>query len=89
MDVSLKAASGLGMEVNNVDFDVVFARRIHDLADKLRKCIVSLIGAMEGDGREDGVISADRDTTVSDMMLIRALEEVVRGCERECFGSFT
>jgi len=88
MDVSLKAASVLGMEVNNAGHDVVFTRRVHDLADKLRKCIGSLIGAMEGDGREDCIISADRDTTVSDMVLIRALEEVVKGCERECFGSF-
>jgi hypothetical protein len=88
MDVSLKAASVLGMEVNNVDFDVVFARRMHDLADKLRRCIGSLIRAVEGDGREGCVISADRDTTVSDMVLIRALEEVVGGCERESFGSF-
>jgi hypothetical protein len=87
MDVSLKAASVLGMEVNNVDFDVVFARRVYDLADKLRRCIVSLIGAMDGDEREECVISADRDTTASDMVLIRALEEVVKGCERECFGS--
>jgi hypothetical protein len=88
MDVSLKAASVLGMEVNNVDFDVVFARRMYDLADKLRRCIGSLIRAVEGDGREGCVISADRDTTVSDMVLIRALEEVVGGCERESFGSF-
>jgi hypothetical protein len=88
MDVSLKAASVLGMEANNVDFDVVFTRRVHDLADKLRKCIGSLIRAMEGDGREESVISADRDTTVSDMVLVRALEEVVRGCEREFYGSF-
>ena len=56
------------------------------MADKLRRCIVSLIGAMEGD--EKGcVIPADWDTTVSDMVIIRVLEELVRGCERECSGS--
>jgi hypothetical protein len=88
MDVSLKAASVLGVEVSDGGFDVISTGSMADLAGKLQRCIRSLIKAMEGDGREEILVSADQDASVGEpMMLIRTLEEVVRGCERECFRS--
>lgn len=82
-DVPSKAADVLGIAYHQpVNEDLDFSARVDAVKDRIRRAIAGLVEEMEVDGSRGGFDGG------LGLMLIKSLEEVVRGCEVDACRSF-